>query len=1556
MKLPVLLAGCLLLLWWPGTAQHNQATPGLVQVKFKKEYQQQLDTRPIASSRARTGKTGIKPLDALLVQRPVYTMERIFRASPRFEKAHRAYELHLWYQVRFDPSTSLSEVLREFKATNVFDAVEPRYSYTTGTTPMKSEAARVQVESNDPLFSNQWHYHNEGQTGGAPGVDISLKSAWDIQQGSAEVIVAIIDGGIDIAHPDLAAAMWVNTAEVAGNGIDDDNNGYVDDVHGYNFADDTGTIFPHFHGTHVAGTVGAITNNNVGVAGVAGGSGTADGVRLMSCVGFGLIGTGGFEEAMVYAADHGAVISQNSWMGGSTAIEDAIDYFARRAGYNNTDTLFDQNIQTGPMAGGLVVFAAGNDSDDTGYPASYSPVLSVASTDNNDVKSDFSNFGSWVDISAPGSLVFSTYPIDSGSYTHLSGTSMACPHVSGVAALVISEFGGAGFHPGQVADRLTATATPIDALNSGLENMLGTGRLNAYAALTATDAIAPAAILDLAVDSLESNFVQLTWTATGMDGTTGRASNYEIRYSTTPLDAVTFAQAQLLVAPMRPATAGEAEYYSVGGLAAATTYYLALRATDFTGNVSDLSNILTVVTPQPAEVDASVLHVEVDVTTGETATRSLTISNTGASTLVWTIQEQGVVETAPTVAPGTFQLKAPSPEPLTCVAIDPTTGIVYGQVNYHYNFYAYDPGTNTWSSLTPSPLYAGNNGGAVYLDGKIYTSYTFQNDIGVYDIASNAWSTLSATFPTGNIATDGEHLYLLRDGTLRRYHVATQSWADMPGPPISYSPWGAMSYSNRYLYAHPGDGSTLFMRYSIDEVQWTTLPQPPGRMVMGGTFDELSGKFYAYGPYGGAQLYSYNADDAQWDARSFPFFVLNDGGIVSSPRDKGVYFVEGELGTGFAFYKVIPTMPWAKALSIAGMTAAGNDADVDLLFDPGQLTTGTYTGYLHIVSNDPQQDTLGVQLTLNVTGIPAIDISSDSLAFGQVYVGNAAGQQVLVRNVGTDTLTVSVAPPEHVNVSHANVTLLPGAEQLLTLTLNTTTPHLITGHVTLSSNDPEAPTVTVKVSGSVVEPPALVLSPEEVQLVLEPGEALDIPLELENTGGSALHYSLFAGRVDSTLAKDLTGKVIALMVSDTDQYTTLMDDLQGRGATISLVALPLTSLPDSISILIVDQQLQYFSQGDLDLLRAWIEDGGRFMLAAGNPATISKANPLLTGSGLWQFALVEVTSDTLDVLLPHEITRGISSISSETSIMAVDVSGAAIALVRDYQLRGHVALSSVGNGHVVVFANDLLTDVNVSHVGTRRLVNQAIDWLSGKHVWLSVDEQEGSLEMSTTHSVTLSATASHLKEGEYSTLLVINSNVPDKEVVMLPVHVLVRQNTAPYVLTEIPEQTLLLDASLEIALDTIFADATDAMLTYQVTIDEESIASAHLHETNLEVHPMQPGKAVITLTASDPKGLSVSTTLALSVIVVTLAETPLAPVELYPNPATQVLVMRVRANTSAVSLEIYDVHGRSVLSYEEETTADDELHVSIEDLSPGAYVYRIRTGGVVQAGKLMIQR
>lgn len=316
--------------------------------------------------------------------------------------------------VAFPESVDVASLLERYGALREVKYAEPDFLYHT------------QVVPNDARFGSLWGMHNTGQNGGLVDFDIDAPEGWDINTDASQIVIGSIDTGVDPAHEDLSANMWQNPGEIPGNGVDDDSNGYVDDVDGWDFlSNDPVAQDDHSHGSHTMGSSAAVGNNGVGVAGVAW---SARIMRLKICNSFGSCNLSAAVSATDYATENGARMTSNSWGGGSysQAMKDAID----RA----------------HAAGVLYIAAAGNNGSNNDaspfYPASYtSPnIISVASMTRFGGRSSFSNYGATtVDLGAPGSDILSTTP--NNGYSTMSGTSMACPHVTGAVANLM------GFNP-----------------------------------------------------------------------------------------------------------------------------------------------------------------------------------------------------------------------------------------------------------------------------------------------------------------------------------------------------------------------------------------------------------------------------------------------------------------------------------------------------------------------------------------------------------------------------------------------------------------------------------------------------------------------------------------------------------------------------------------------------------------------------------------------------------------------------------------------------------------------------------------------------------------------------------------------------------------------------------------------------------------------------------------------------------------------------------------------------------------------------------------------------
>ena len=476
-------------------------------------------------------------------------------------------------RIKLPAGISYQEAVAAMKDDARVAYAEPNLVYTLEDV-QQGQDQQGQQPPRDPSSPNDldeklWGLNNTGQTGGTAGAHVSAKDAWKIQTGNGSdngPLIAVIDTGIDYNHPDLKANIWTNPGEIAGDGIDNDNNGVIDDVHGYNaFADNGDPMDGHSHGTHCSGTIAGVGNNGQGVTGV------MQDANLMAVKIFsdsGRTSVDAIVRGIAYSAKMGADITSNSWGGGgrSEAIYDA---------FRTNDALH--------------VIAAGNSNYDNdkrdNFPSNYDldNIVAVAATTHTDERASFSQWGAKnVDVAAPGKDIYST--VNGGGYASYSGTSMATPHVSGGAGLIMSEYPEAS--NAEIKARLIHGSDRVASLN---DISVSDGRVN-FASSLENDSVAPGAPNDFKAGDLSSRGGTLSWTSVGDDKwANGAAQTVEILTSSEPINGENIANAQS-VTFAGAEEVGDLVSVGFGGAPseAPTTVHFALRSIDNVGNTSEL--------------------------------------------------------------------------------------------------------------------------------------------------------------------------------------------------------------------------------------------------------------------------------------------------------------------------------------------------------------------------------------------------------------------------------------------------------------------------------------------------------------------------------------------------------------------------------------------------------------------------------------------------------------------------------------------------------------------------------------------------------------------------------------------------------------------------------------------------------------------------------------------------------------------------------------------------------------------------------------------------------
>ena len=1054
-------------------AQTNMLDPtkGVLRIKIQEEVVSQLGTQPVPMSNGVVA-TGIQPFDRANREVKAVRMERVFPYVERMEAKARKHGLHLWYEVRFDESIAPEQAMKIYQnvpGVMIAEKVVPMQLIegNTGFIRLTDEQKeRLNTRSlsapfNDPFLNQQWHYQNDGSmTGSIAGSDINLFNAWQVATGNRELLVAIIDGGIDYEHVDLADNVYINEAELNGlPGVDDDKNGFIDDIYGFNFVTNTGEIYPHDHGTHVAGTVGAVNNNGIGVAGVAGGNGQG-GVKMLSCQVFDSRSStreADFAKPFYYAAVQGASIAQCSW-GWSTsgyyeqAVVDAIRFFTEEA-----DSPF--------MKGGLAIFANGNTGTEGDfYPACLEDVVAVGSMTYDKKAASYSSYGDWVDITAPGGYmtynsaegVLSTLP--GNQYGFSEGTSMACPHVSGIAALVLSKYGNPTFPNETLRQQLLTSVNDFYSTNPTVEGKFGSGYIDAYKAMQMGSGNAPQVVGDFTMMPGQDNVI-LEWAIPESDD---RQVNYHIIYHHTapftgqdnlgPLSQKRF--------DTRFYTSGDVVTYELTDLLPTTTYYIAIQAVDRWGNAAGISEVKSMTTNAgpKMELDQSSLYLSLNASTSPIATGSFTIKNVDEGLLRW----ESFARTVSMYPMSTFR---PNPGPMVTYGGDMTiiqhaaTDLITAdyskddypqELAYHYRVGAYIGEsdlslTNSmaqWYYIHPDSFPNGFN-----LTDLLYVGYNGQNPvIEIYD-GSTAISSSKLIQKV-----EYNYFYYNFDVTLKEQ-----------------------------LYFAPGESFWLVTHFDKG------YDSPLGA----GTLTNEAYKAYSF----------YSSDwGSTWSQLSE---VL---------RESNLSDIADELGWGITLKSKNPD--WSEVLTLSpskGDVRAFEEQKVDVSTDGQVLVNGSYSFNLKLTTNESDNREKSLPVSLSVTGYMPELVTPQMVDFGDLLIGQSRTLTVEVINSGYGIFNMPFSPAvtctsDQYQMPSYTQSFAARAKSSFDLTFKPTVAGSHTGTVTITSR--EGYTHTFVVRGIAEEPAKIELSETVFNIGdLEVGaEAKDVKFTITNQGKFPLQY------------------------------------------------------------------------------------------------------------------------------------------------------------------------------------------------------------------------------------------------------------------------------------------------------------------------------------------------------------------------------------------------------------------------------------------------------------------
>lgn len=1051
--------------------------------------------------------------------------------SASSSKSFRSINAELW-QIDDD---QMATIIANLTASNEIEYAEPNYLLKA----IESIPFEEMATPGDPDFDDLWGLHNEGQTGGTFDADIDALEAWDVTTGNSNVIIGVIDSGVDWGHEDLAANIWVNEGEIPNNGIDDDSNGYIDDVYGYDFINGDGDpMDDNNHGTHVAGTIAAVGDNGIGVVGVNWSA------KIMALKFLGASGSGPTSaaiEAVEYSTMMGAHLTNNSWGGGGFS-----------------EAMYDA-IEAAGDAGRLFIAAAGNDALDNEvfphYPSSYDldNIISVASTTDEDLLSSFSNFGaSTVDIAAPGSNILSTLPGD--NYASFNGTSMATPHVTGVAALILSqdpELSSDVVSYEAVRDRIFAS---VDILPN-LDGVVSTGgRLNAFNAVAIPDSIAPDAITDLVAAVGTANDVVLTFTATGDDGSEGTASFYDIRYSTSVITEENFEDTDEVIEGTLPKESGTIESILVPDLEYETEYYFALKVLDEWGNESGISNMVSTTTLLPPSIAVSPDSLSSDLLTGQVDVQTITIDNTtgGSDLEVNFFIETGVASAI---------LKRVLGDDLESRVGQHLASISKSISNI--DLYSFSNAAPTNSYQVKEHLKSENYDLNVSSDGVLFNVNIGTNKIDEIDpqtgvlIKSIDLPEQNSSGPDG-LAFDGESLYYISGFGSNSIQKIDRVNGDLQQTVSVFSESiDALAHSGEFVFA-VGFGSSTIYKVDMENEEIVHQFNPEVNVVGGLSYGGDRHTLFATDI---STIYELNPETGE----VLNFFPAPNSGsvyglgysnglrvlLVSNINDNMIYGLDPNTGSILFSFSVSSawgiaadesaTNPNWLSFDVSEVTIpSGESQNVEVTFNAEGLSGDEYNAIIEVVSNDPLNPVVQVPASLTVTGVQDIVVSDDSLFFPNIFVNGSVLNYLTISNLGTDDLDITALTVDNdaYSTDFTPQVLSPGDSLLVWVNYSPVEVGNDDALLTIFSDDPDELEIGISLFGNAVLPPVVEVSPDSISTALFTGQTDTKLLTISNLGsGVPLNFSitaLFGSEGLSSLQNKNSGESMSSKNSESD--------------------------------------------------------------------------------------------------------------------------------------------------------------------------------------------------------------------------------------------------------------------------------------------------------------------------------------------------------------------------------------------------------------------------------------